>query len=57
MIFSVRMSDGGIAHSPSNPQGCNALFLAGHVLWINKKNLVYYGGGLEWYTANGNYID
>ena len=55
-IFSTHPS-WGIAHTQRAPAGCNALFLAGHVLWVGKRNLIYYGGGLEWYTANGNYLD
>ena len=48
----------GIAHTQRSPSGVNALFLAGHVLWVNKRNLQYYGGGsAAWYTANGNYLD
>ena len=44
----------GIAHK----KGANALFLEGHVLWVNSNNLIYYGGGSHaWYTANGNNLN
>lgn len=56
-IFNVD-PNWGIAHTQNSPAGVNALFLQGHVLWINKQHLLYYGGGsFAWYTANGNYLD